>query len=257
MTRPTFPEHWQELMAGYALGDLSAQEVEELQQLLSAHPELQAELNRLQETVAMLPYALPEQEPPTHLRDTILNAAQLEIPIDRPIAAVPRRRKIPWAALGSAAAAALLVVLGADNYALRQRVQTLTADTRRLQQQLQDNQAIVAALQQPGLQVYNLEGTGQAKGSSGSLIVNPNQQVLLTAQNLPTLPVGRAYRLWAVPVGAKTPTYCGQFNSTQSITAWSAPDATCSNGRVQMLITDESTSDPPIPKGTLVMKSRA
>jgi anti-sigma-K factor RskA len=260
MTRSARPDNWQDLLAGYALGNLTSEEVEALQQLLREHPELIAEVDRLQEVLALIPYNVPEQEPPAHLKSSILKAAQADqgIPqlFEEPFAspsptrvsqsspASPRWSFVKWLGVAGVVAAALLG-LGVDNYRLRQAAQV--------------DRAIITTLQQPGATLYALEGTEKAAQASGSIVVAPNQQVLVVAQNLPSLPEGQAYRLWALSATVKQPAYCGEFNTNAAgaiSTLWLAPEARCSTNPTQLLITAERTSDPPIPKGELVMKSQ-
>lgn len=261
MTRSARPDNWQDLLAGYTLGNLTSEEVEAVQQLLIEHPELTAEVDRLQEVLALIPYNVPEQEPPAHLKNSILAAAEADqgIPqlFEEPLASPPATRVSPsakpspqpnltrWLGVGSAIAAAALLALGIDNYQLRQAAQT--------------DRAIIATLQQPGATLYALEGTENAAQASGSIVVAPNRQILVVAQNLPALPEGQAYRLWALSANTKQPAYCGQFNTSTAgtvSTLWSAPEARCSTDPSQLLITAELTSDPPVPKGELVMRSQ-
>lgn len=245
MSRSAQPDNWQELIAGYTLGDLSPDEVEAFQQLLADHPELMQEVDSVQEVLALMPYALPEHDPPAHLREAILTAAQadqLAPPATQPSL---RRRLTRWLGIAGSVAAAALIGLGLDNYRLRQEV----AATR----------PIVTALQQPDRQVYALTGTPQAARASGSIVLTPQQQVLLVAQNLPELPAGQAYRLWAMPQNSQQPAFCGQFNTTSAgtVTAqWAAADQLCSRQPTQLLITAESATAPPVPQGELVMQSR-
>ncbi|HEY9644241.1 MAG TPA: anti-sigma factor [Coleofasciculaceae cyanobacterium] len=274
------PENWQELMAGYALGDLSPEEAEEMQRLLAENPGLTLEVASLQEVLALVPYALSQQDPSPQLRDRILAAAaspqqeaepstslsassgmQAEAadlaPADAP-SPIPLRpaaervipnRQNPWFArayaLGGAIAAVALLALGVDNY--------------RLRQESQEAKSVIAALRQRGTQTYTLEGTQQATAASGSLVVAPGQRVIIVAKNLPVLPAGQVYRLWAMPANGKNPTFCGQFNASTEeavTTQWLAPETACQSTTVQMLITSEKAADPPVPKGTLVMQSR-
>jgi hypothetical protein len=147
--------------------------------------------------------------------------------------------------LGGAIAAGLILALGIDNYHLRL--------------ESNESKSIIAALQQRGTQTYTLEGTEQANAASGSLVVAQGQKVIIVAKNLPVLPAGQVYRLWAMPANSKTPTFCGQFNASTEdavTTQWLAPATVCQSTTVQMLITSEKASDPPVPKGVLVMQSR-
>lgn len=284
MTRPALPDHWQELMAGYALGDLSPEEAEELQRILTEHPELSAEVASLQDALSLMPYGLPQQDPPSQLRNAILSAAQTIVQAETPLGSGesnshaapppvasapasnshsvpftssqkqiddrPRRRSIvQWRrygyGIGGAIAAAALFALGIDNY--------------RLRQENQQSQAVITALQQRGTLTYALEGTEQANSASGSLVVADGKQVIILAKNLPVLPQGQVYRLWAMPPSGTNPTYCGQFDADRAgniATHWLAPATVCQSTTVQMLITSEKASDPPVPRGSLVMKSR-
>lgn len=278
MTRPSLPENWQELMAGYALGNLSNEEAEVFQQLLAATPEVNSEIDRFLETLALMPHALPENEPPPHLRDAILNAARSSRQPVGIFQQESRRRPIQnsrspiWLGIGGAVAAVAILALAVENTQLRQEVQSskvilaqndrLSDENDRLSHEVQQSEAILAVISRPGLSAtYALAGTDKAAAASGRLIVALDQhQIIIKAQNLPALPQGQAYRLWAVPVGASSPTYCGQFNTSAGgtiSTQWSSPRATCDTTKVQMLITAELTSDPLVPKGSLVMKSKA
>jgi len=301
------PDNWQELMAGYALGDLSPEEIEELQRLIAENPNLRAEVASLQEVLALMPYALPQQEPSAPLRDAILatveanpapglsnqdnshsnshsnshnnstdttdgsanshsvnshsvNTVSSELSI-APLQTVEsgkvstpqgKRRSLrrgSWAStgyrIGGAIAAVALVALGIDNY--------------RLRQETQQAKSVIAALQQRGTQTIALEGTEAANTASGSLLVAKDQQVFIVAQNLPVLPEGQVYRLWAMPASGKNPTFCGQFSGRTNgsvTTQWVTPEVGCQSTTVQMLITSEKASDPPVPRGSLVMHSR-
>ena len=67
----SYPENWEELLAGYVLGDLEPEEVTAMHQLIAEHPTIITEIDRLQETLAMLPLGLNESYPAGDLRDRI------------------------------------------------------------------------------------------------------------------------------------------------------------------------------------------
>jgi anti-sigma-K factor RskA len=250
MTRSAPPDNWQDLLAGYVLGNLDQEEAQAWQQLLAEYPELATEIDQLQEALSVIPYNIPEREPPAHLRETILAAAErapsLSPLFSPPVQPSPRRfQQRRWLVLASSIAAAALLGLGIENYRLRQEVE--------------QTQPILAALKQPGAQLFALQGTEKAATAAGSIVITPTQQVLVMAQNLPQLPSGQVYRLWAMTSAAKKPAYCGQFNSNSTTTLsaiWTVSELRCSQTPTQLLITAESATAPPIPQGELVMKSR-
>lgn len=241
----------------------------------AASPELAAELAELQATVGAISYGALTVPVPIDLKDRLfqrlnqpLSEAELidtapsgtiapltstELPltparlhvVERPGARATRSRKGMWLQAGGAIAALAVIALMVDNYRLRQINQ--------------DDKAIISTLQQPDSILYTLRGTKDAAAASGSLVVNPRQNaVTVLVQNLPELPSGQAYRLWAMPKGATKPTYCGQFNSRSNnptTQSWVPPESICNTTVAQMLITAESAIAPPVPAGPLVMKS--
>ena len=261
-----------ELAPLYALDLLNDDDRRWVEAQAIEYPELAAELAEHQLTVNALPYALPAapvaadlkerlfqrlaQEPPAAVETSSPLPQSVAAPSDRsrpaalpvalpaPVRIRSYRRTVVWFQAAGAIAALAAIALLADNFRLRQ---TLQAD-----------RAIVATLQQPDSVIYSLKGTENAAQASGSLVVNPGDQTaVVLVQNLPTLPVGQAYRLWAVAKGATKPAYCGQFNNHRTGTArWSLPEGVCSASVPQMLITAESATAPPVPQGTLVMKSQ-
>jgi anti-sigma-K factor RskA len=214
MTDRTDFENLQELVAGHVLGNLTPEEAETLQQLLTAHPSIAAEMQLMQEVLAAMPYGLPAVEPPQHLRSNILAATQPPAP----------RRVIRWwktAALASSSIAALVVmtVLGVDNYQLRQRLSSTQArlvDARyylgTTQAQVDQQQQLVTTLQQPSTKLIALRGMDPFSNAAGNLIVSPNQrESILILQHLPILPPGQSYQLWSVVKDKKLA--AGNFNA--------------------------------------------
>lgn len=202
MTEPLFPEALEELMAGYVLGNLSSEEAEELSRVLKENPELATEVASLQEVLEVMPYALPDIAPPSHLYDSILEAAATN-PVAFPnkiVAANPHallREKLKlfslrWSPIIGSVAALLALAIGLDNYRLRQQITTLEAQVVR-------QKDVIAMLQQPNTHLVSLKGMAQASAASGSIVVTPGEpKAVLILKNLPVLPKGQFYQLWSV-----------------------------------------------------------
>ncbi len=142
---PAF-EGWQELLAGYVLGDLSSAEMTQVQQYLAKTPAAQAEVAELQAALNLLPLSLPEDvAPPIALQAQLLQAA-VGIPQEgQRVEAVPgeeidgvsmqvdgrQPRAVPWGGLGRSprriylalAAATAAALLGWQNLQLRNQLQ--------------------------------------------------------------------------------------------------------------------------------------
>jgi anti-sigma factor RsiW len=241
MTPSALPDDWQDLIAGYASGDLSPEEAERFQHLLVMHPELATEVEDLQALVALMRYTPPEQTVPPDLRDRLLTQAQTLPQYSRSQATSPLARlNRVW--VGGAIAALALVALGIDNY--------------RLRQSLQQSQELVQLLRQPNIQLYAMRGTEEQPQAFASLVINPTQaEATIVTQNLQPLPPGEAYRLWAVVENHTDPVYCGQFSSQSdgAIAHWRLPTADCIAPN-QVLITLDIADSPPVPAGPLVLQ---
>jgi anti-sigma-K factor RskA len=178
MTGSLPPETLEQLLAGFALNDLDAEEAELFAQLLADDPTLRLEGDRLQETLELLPYALPEIEPPSHLREAILSATSPT----NPIQPVSQPLRFPWSRVAAAIAALIALALGLDNYRLRQALYASQRET-----------------QQFAMLTYSLQSTKDTLDASAQVIVNPNNlEAELQIENLPPLPPGKVYVLWTV-----------------------------------------------------------
>jgi anti-sigma-K factor RskA len=240
MTEPLNPEHLEELMTGYVLGDLNPEEALEFQRLLAENPQLATEVSSLQEALEVLPYALPEVTPPPHLRTAILEAANSSLTPT----STPKRFSLPWSKIAAGAAALLALALGLDNYNLRQQLKTVQAQNE-----------VIEVLQQRNTRLFTLTGTENANTASGSIAINTNEQkAVIVFQNLPASPVGQIYRLWAIVDDKKIA--CANFDASQQGTVlaeFTIPAAACSSTKSTLAVTLEPSTLPPQPVGPAVM----
>ncbi|NJR68829.1 MAG: hypothetical protein HC771_09295 [Synechococcales cyanobacterium CRU_2_2] len=185
---------WQDLTAGYVLGNLSPDEAIAVQAYLAEHPDAVAELAQLQETLHVLPLALPETaEPPLALRDLVLQDAaafgqESPVMLKQPRATRPLRQRswVPW--LGFSVAAGLAIAGGLTTRQLHQELrlaeQRLTqsesqahqmrSHLAQLQSQLDPRLDTLALLQRANNRLLPLNGSGGLTAtSSGSLVIAP------------------------------------------------------------------------------------
>ncbi|OLP16949.1 anti-sigma factor [Leptolyngbya sp. 'hensonii'] len=245
MTERFPPERLDELMAGYVLGNLSPEEAEVLRRHLADHPELATELQRLQQVLETMPYALPEVCPSEALRSTILGAAAMPsnwVPIQRPKLGTSVRR---WGIL--AGVAALAVAIGLDSYRLRQQIVVLRT-------QVAKQHDVITMLQQPKTHLVSLKGMDQAAEASGSIVVTPGEpKAVLLLRNLPALPKGQHYQLWLVIDGEKVA--WEHFNANENGFVFTKLSLLDDSQITTLVVTVEGSPDPKIPTGPMVMTS--
>ncbi len=263
MSKQNYPHNWEELLAGYVLGDLEPEEVTAMHQLIAEHPEIITEIDRLQETLALLPLGLSESYPPSDLRDRIAAAAippNIEVSLGDPLAAdpdpliakikrSPRRRnfwKLAWIGLGSISAIALFG-LGFDNYQMRQQIATN-------QVELQKYRQAVAMLQNADNRMISLKGMGAIPAATGSVMIAPTEKTaMISIQNLMPIPQENSYRLWAIVDGKKVD--CAQFRpDDQGKVFLKVPLGSALKQSTTVIITIEPNKDMPEPTGEMVMK---
>ncbi|WP_055076055.1 anti-sigma factor domain-containing protein [Pseudanabaena sp. 'Roaring Creek'] len=261
-----YPHHWEELLAGYVLGDLEPEEVTEMHDLIAEYPELISEIDGLQEALALLPLGLSESTPASSLRDRI---AAMAIPQAEPltledshienlleensiitgIKRSPRQRNL-WqlAAIGLGSITAIaLVAMGFDNYQMRQQIATH-------QIELQKYRQAIAMLQSADNRMISLKGMGAIPTASGSVTIAPNEKAaMISIQNLMPIPQENSYRLWAIVDGKKVD--CAQFRPDEQGKVFvKVPLDNALKQSTTVIITIEPNKDMPEPTGAMVMK---
>lgn len=252
------PEEWEKLIAGYVLGDLTTEEVAEVNQLLIRHPELIEEVDRLQEVLSLLPLALPEAYPSAQLRSQILTNA---FPQATQVNSVqPQSYKEPFLAspsksysIGVIMAALLvgLVGMGFDSYKTKQQLAIARAE-------LSGYRLAIAQLKQPNNKLLALKGMGDLPTASGSLVIaTQKNSAFLTIQNLSMPPQNMSYCLWALVDGKKI--YIADFmpdrTGTVMIDVPTVPTLMEAKSVVITLEPKQSTLKPaPEAKGEMVMR---
>jgi cell division protein FtsL len=274
------------LLAGYVLGDLTPEEAELVRQHLILHPELESEVRSLQTTLALLPLSLNEESaslnnaPDKSLRTRILTAAETEpqesqsrvsnsnvLPFQQPrrLSLVNKKQKT-WLGIAGSVAAVLVATLGFQNYRLTQQLAAVESNISQqeqqvaaLQQQLQASksdlssyQQVVNLLNQPSNRFLTVKGTSPQMPASGSLVIVPSKDTaLLALQNLPPLPKGKVYRMWAYVDGQKvdctrfTPDTVGQVTQRIPLKNW--------GGTTSVIVTIEPEVGITQPTGQQVM----
>lgn len=228
------PEQLEHLLAGYVLGDLTPEEAARVYQLIESDPDLAAEVHHLQSTLALLPLSLPSAKPPEKLRSRILQAARdpnsAEISKSKSkfntwIKTHKWKLAIVWGSL----AAVLLAGLGIETYRLHQKLaiaqselKTARATLDRIgqenlvtsHQELSRYREVVNLLRQPNKRFLNLRGMDSMPSSSGSLVIAPRTDTaILLLQDVPSLPKGKVYRMWAFVNGKKMS--CAEFQPNE------------------------------------------
>lgn len=138
MVDSSLPQRLQELAAGYVLGNLDPDELQEFVALSAQHPEQSVFIAELQALMNELPFALEEQTPPQALGDRIFSAA-----------APHPQRKLRWQPILIGVTILSAIGLGVDSLLIRQQL-------RIAQQQIaQQNTAL--AQRNPQFQATSLQ----------------------------------------------------------------------------------------------------
>jgi anti-sigma-K factor RskA len=282
---PTDP--WPELFAGYVLGDLSSEDMITVQRYLETNPEVIAEIEQLQTTLALLPLGLEDIPVPNELKasilseversqsvDLALNSSQNNVPnIDTAIA--PRLEKstnsrpnrsirkpnasIPWSAITTGIATLVALGLGIQSHSLQQEMAATRRELgglRHAQEQIaqQDDRYrnAVALMNQPNSRMLTMTGSGAVAAASGNIVIAPDQnRALLSVKNMPQPPSGKVYHLWAIVAGNKVA--CAQFSPESDGQALLQLPANRWTNATQVVITLEPEQSEAQPTGEMVM----
>jgi anti-sigma-K factor RskA len=221
------------LAAPYALGIADAAETAEFEAHLATCAECRAELADLRRVNEGLGLSSTPATPPPQLRRRIIEAAGGKTPA----------RPLPWWLAAAASLVAILATaqwLNTENQLRELRAQLadarqqlataegLRASAERASADAASRLAIIAAADSIAIP---LAGQPSSPNAIGRVVFSPSRGVVFTANNLPSLPQGRVYQLWAVaspaPVGLAlvTPAPGGQADAVAAVPAGVTPTA--------------------------------
>jgi len=187
-------EHVTELLPAYALDALDAGDASRVDAHLKTCPDCRLELKSYQQVVEMLPYSVPQVQPPAYVRERLMEQVGATRSVSGEQRADARaasgRTLSLWSGLTRAWAVVSLVIilaLASSNLLLWQRV-------NRLQTTVQSS-----------MRVINLESTDAAPGASGLLVISlDGEHGTLVVDRLPQLEEDYQYQVWLVENGNRT-----------------------------------------------------
>ena len=176
-------ERFEDLKEAYALGALSEEERQEVEDYLMTHPELRAEVDDLRSVANLLALVPQEYEPSPKLRRNLMNRISSS-PDATPAADPSPHQSGLWRLFGPGglAAAAVLAFVAIGMFAWNASLQE---ENQTLQGELQGQQTS-----------YALEGTGAAQGVQGEVVRLGDERAVLVAENLPSPSEGETYETW-------------------------------------------------------------
>jgi anti-sigma-K factor RskA len=283
-------DDWQELLAGYILGNLSPEELIRFNLYLEKHPEARVELERLQRTLTLLPLALSEGKAPNNLKARIRSSARdtqealvmLESatePVLPPNSDRKRERFAAWNKIVTTIGIVAIAILGYQTYRLQKEVTIAEHQLAQLRQAVAEGETIkanffryqetVSLLYQSNNRLLSLtgsassvQGTPSCKGvacldfvkASGSLIIVPQQKIaVLVLQSVPKPPQNKLYQMWAVVNGRKVS--CIKFRPDRDGRVFLQIPANNWVGTPMVVITLEPEGVTPQPQGDMVITS--
>jgi len=242
MTSNIHTEH-NDKLASYALTALDAQECRDLAAHLETCADCRSELEKWNETAALLALAAQPSEPGPELRSRILHGTRAILNRDqnqtKPVLMHPSREwRLPrsWQALAASIIGLVLclglLLLWRENSRNRQEVARIAEQMREMNQQISNNQQLITILTTPGARRVELTGTTNAPAARATVAYDATGRTVLLARGLPAVPQGKAYQLWflvgekAIPGAVFAPGVSGEaFLSDQAPEAALSPSA--------------------------------
>jgi anti-sigma-K factor RskA len=210
-------ERFEDLKDAYVLGALPEEERLSFEEYLVAHPERQAEIDELGAVAGLLAFSPQEQVPSPELRSRVMEMVETE--------AQPRRdaRRSVSARIGDylsvrslALGAAALLVIGllSWNVLLQGQVEDLQGRVQDAQGQVQDARDRQQIRQSPTIE---LEGSWADQGANAEVAFINENQVILVARNMPSVPEDRTCQIWVISEDVPKPS--GLFQPDGNMTA--------------------------------------
>lgn len=220
-------ERIQELVSSYTLGVLDGDDLKELEDYLKNNPAAYQELLKENEAAfSQLAYVTKGSDPSPRLRTKLLNDIKAEKEpevIESPIPLWQRLQPL-WVGLGSAVAVIVISVLIGYNVSLNNKLTDQRAENLNLEKQLLEKETRLAALNEelgaqtealaflenPNVVIINMVKTEPGLKAVGRVLWNTEEdEALFYGINLPQVPEGKTYQLWAI--AEDTPKSAGTF----------------------------------------------
>jgi anti-sigma-K factor RskA len=197
----------------YALGGLSGEAQQHLEQHIAGCAACRRELQMLRGDLGLLALSSSGPQPPARSKERLMRSIATEPP-GRFQAAQTRQHSL-WATLIPAFAALALLVLAValllNRSDLQNQLATIRNHNRDLADQLDRLNEEVRLLSAPDAVHVSLNPQNAPKHPSGTAIFSPSQnRLMFMASNFLPVPAGKAYELWIIPM-AGAPMPAGMF----------------------------------------------
>ena len=192
-------EDYKEMIPARALSALDAAEERALNEHLENCDECREELEEWQATAATLSVVADPVEPSPKVRERILSEVRKELATPEVIPFRSTSRNI-WRYFGSLGAMAAVVLFTALIVGLI----VIWRENRLINEELARTREFMQLATTPGAKMNVLKGVDLGSGATAKLAYDKTGHAMLMADNLPSVPRGKAYQLWFI-VGKNPP----------------------------------------------------
>lgn len=217
-------DNMEELLTFYALDAVTDAERQQVEAYVASDPEARRRLDEMLRTASALPYASEPLDPPPALKRKLMDRvnadAQNRFAPPAPIrpsgwsrffeSILPRSGQwFPQALTMLSLFIALAV--GAWALSLRNELKSLQVQTAQLQEEIAEQQEILAVIASPNARTFDVAGTDQQPESHGRLFTDSETgSAVLVVDGLQPLEAGKIYEFWLIK--GDTPVAAGLFD---------------------------------------------
>ena len=195
----------------YALGELTGNDRQEIEEHLSTCGSCRRELQEMRSDLGLLALASTGPKPPARVKERLMKAVAAEPRGVSAVAPQEPRRSAWWTWAPTLAAAALLLLtlglwsrndaLKQDQQQLKDAMAELTNKNQDLSQKYQQAEESLGLLEDPNAVHVSLNPSMASKHPRGTAIFDPaKKRMLFMASNMIPPPPGMAYELWIIPM---------------------------------------------------------
>lgn len=253
-------------LEAYVLDQLPALERREVEEHLQECGTCVKDVSELRAVLEGVAEAVPPVAPSAALRERVLAAVAAEpqeaVRRERRVGIVRQPRRPSWAMLPLAAAAVLVLAIGAIAFRIDRsrselagelsRAQTLNGELQeRLKRFSGQTDLALSILTASDMREIPLEGRESAVAAAARAYWSPARGLLLVADRLPAPPAGRIYQVWIIEGGQPVSAgLLGEEPGNRGMLIVTPPRAGA-GGNVTVAVTDEPPGGLSAPSGTI------